>query len=305
MATVVTGAAGFIGRAVVRRLLAGGDHVIAIDRRWLAPEHRLTVLTGDLSSAGDSIRTALADADRVLHLAGCPGVRGAGPGLEARRRRDNVDATAAVLAAVPPRTPLVVTSSSSVYGGADAGRASAEDAPLLPRGGYARSKVTAERLCARRAASGGLVCVARPFTVAGEGQRPDMAIARWIDAARHGRTLRIHGSWQRTRDVTDVRDVAEALTRLADLAITTTVNIGTGVGHSLREMVDAVAAALGVDPRVAVRPADPAEVVDTLADPRRLGRILGWVPRTDLAGLVARQVAAADGPIRPRAAVPA
>jgi nucleoside-diphosphate-sugar epimerase len=294
MSTVVTGAAGFIGRMAVRRLLARGEHVIAVDREWQPPAPGMTVLTDDLTGAGDRIRSALAAADRVLHLAGCPGVRDTGPDVDARRRRDNVDATAAVLAAVPARTPVVVTSSSSVYGGTSGGRPSAEDAPLRPHGGYARSKVAVERLCRRRAERGGLVCVVRPFTVAGEGQRSDMALARWIAAARTGRPLRILGSWERTRDVTDVRDVADALVQLADLGVTATVNVGTGAGHTLREMVTAVATVLGVDPPTSVRPAHPAEAIDTLADTRRLRRLLGWVPRTDLVDLVARQVAAAE-----------
>jgi nucleoside-diphosphate-sugar epimerase len=292
MTTVVTGAAGFIGRTVVRRLLAGGERVVAVDREWQPAAPGLTVLTGDLAAAGDGILAALASADRVLHLAGCPGVRDRGPDVDARRRRDNEAAAAAVLAAVPERTPVVVTSSSSVYGGTVGGRASVEDAPLRPHGGYARSKVAVEQLCRRRAERGGLVCVVRPFTVAGEGQRPDMALAQWIAAARAGRPLRILGSWERTRDVTDVRDVATALIQLADLEVTATVNVGTGIGHTLRDMAAAVALVLGVDIPATVRPAHPAEAVDTLADTGRLRRLLGWVPRTDLVDLVARQVAA-------------
>ncbi len=58
-------------------------------------------------------------------------------------------------------------------------------------------------LCAGRP-----VAVLRPFTVAGEGQRADMALARWIAAVRAGRPVRILGSPGRSRDVTDVRDLS-------------------------------------------------------------------------------------------------
>ncbi|MQA26975.1 MAG: SDR family NAD(P)-dependent oxidoreductase [Micromonosporaceae bacterium] len=302
MTSVVTGAAGFIGRALAQHLVERGEHVIAIDRRPQPPlpaapvAGRLTVLTADLTSDDAAVRAALADADQVYHLAGCPGVRDRAADVEARRQRDNIDATAAVLAAVPLRTPLVVTSSSSVYGGSAHGRPSAEDQPLRPRGGYARSKAAAERLCLQRLEAGGVVAVARPFTVAGEHQRPDMAISLWLAGARAGLPLRVLGSPDRTRDITDVRHAAQALVDLADRETSGLVNIGTGAGHTLRDLVTAVAHALDTEVRTLVEPAHPAEVTDTLADTRRLRRLVGWAPTTDLPDLIARQAAAAEAP---------
>lgn len=324
MATIVTGASGFIGRALVSALIQAGDAVIGIDRTPLPPQPGLTTLTAgplppraglttltadllagpqppqpglttliaDLLAGDDAVHAALATADRVFHLAGCPGVRDHSPGIPTRRHRDNVLATARVLALVPSATPVVVTSSSSVYGGARHGRASAESDPLRPRGGYAESKIAAERLCLARLHSGGAVVVARPFTVAGEGQRPDMALAQWIAAARAGQPLRLLGAQHRTRDLTDVRDVARALIALTERGARGVVNIGTGVGHSLRAMVAAVGEALDVEVRTYLEPANPVEAVDTLADTRTLRRMIGWAPHTDLPDLVARQAAA-------------
>ena len=79
--------------------------------------------------------------------------------------------------------PVLAASSSSVYGGSLGGRASHEDDDLRPVGGYARSKVAAEALCAEHRDAGEAVCVVRPFTVVGPGQRPDMAVDRWLRAA--------------------------------------------------------------------------------------------------------------------------
>jgi nucleoside-diphosphate-sugar epimerase len=294
MATVVTGAAGFIGRSLVELLLARGERVVAVDRVPAEPRPGCAVLVADLAEGDDRVRAALAGADRVFHLAALPGVRDRRSRRE--RHRDNVLATEAVLAAVPASTPVVFTSSSSVYGGSAAGRASAEDDPLWPKGEYARSKIAAEARCRARLAAGGRVLIARPFTVAGPGQRPDMAFATWIRAATAGRPLRIHGSPDRTRDVTDVAEVARALVALADREASGVVNIGTGTGHSLAALVAAVAGALDVAVRTELVPAHGDEVGDTLADTRRLRRLLGWVPRTDLGTLVARQVAATRTP---------
>ena len=293
MAVVVTGAAGFLGRALVAALAADGIRVIAIDRHpTTSSDLRVTVLQGDLVDRDPVVESALRAADAVFHLAGRPGVRETGPAAEAARQRDNVAATAAVLAAVPPGMPLVVTSSSSVYGGA-AGHPSAEHDLLRPRGGYARSKAAVEALCAAR---GGAVAVLRPFTVAGEGQRPDMALARWIAAVRAGRPLRVLGSPARTRDVTDIRDAVRALRLAAEREVRGVLNVGTGRPRTLAELAAAVCRALGRPAELVVEPANVVEPAATWADTTLLRRRLGFVPVTELDVLVARQAAAAAPP---------
>lgn len=293
---VVTGAAGFIGQVLVRMLLDAGTPVIGVDRRPQPAGDGLVTIAADVLDDDPLVRAALRSAQAVYHLAGCPGVRDDGPDVELRRRRDNPLAVAAVLDAVTRATPVVVTSSSSVYGGARGGyhdpRPCAETDPVSPRGGYARSKVEVERVCAARLADGGTVTIARPFTAAGEGQRPDMALARWISAAREGRPLQILGSPDRMRDVTDVRDVARTLIALAEVRFRGTVNIGTGVGQPLRAMVETVADVLGMEVEKVVVPAASEEVPATLADTARLRRLTGIRPVTDLRAVVARQVAA-------------
>lgn len=304
-AVAVTGAAGFIGAHVVEALLRSGRDVVAVDRRPLPSQlvalaaetgrrqgSALRHLQTEITDSDADLLTALAEADAVIHLAGCPGVRDQAPDVAWRRRRDNVLATGAVLAATPLATPLVVASSSSVYGGCRSGRPCHEDDALAPRGGYAESKVTAEQLCEMRRQSGGSVTVARPFTVAGERQRPDMAIALWLRAALAGDPLRLLGSPARTRDVTDARDAARAVVRLAEVDASTTVNIGTGRGRTLRELVDTVGAVTGRRVDVDIAPAADEEVRHTLACTRRLKSLVGFVPRTNLLSVVERQLRA-------------
>ena len=292
MSVVVTGAAGFLGRSVLAHLDSRGDEVVAVDRRPMLPAPGLTAVTADLlDPVASAVTAALGAADAVIHLAGCPGVREHGPAVQARRERDNVAATARVLAAVPLGVPLVVVTSSSVYGGAPRGRGSREDDPVAPRGGYAVSKVRAEALCRARLGAGGRVAIARPFTVVGEGQRPDMALHRWVLELSAGRPASVLGSPWHTRDFTDVRDVARALVTLADRGATGVVNVGTGEPHTLHEAVAVVAAALGVAPRVRVLAAHPDEVADTRADPERLRALTGLSPRTDLVAVAGRVAA--------------
>lgn len=300
MVAVVTGAAGFIGRILVAELASRGRTVVGIDR-LPSPDAPAgtTHLTAELLDSDSGVHRAFAEAEVVFHLAGCGDVRDPRPDAEMHRFRDNGLATAAVLAAVPPDTTLLVASSSSVYGGSRGSRPCHEDDPLDPLGGYARSKVLVEQLCAARAGAGGRVTVFRPFTVAGEGQRPGMAVSRWIGAAKEGRPLRLLGSPDRSRDITDVRQVARALIDLAEVeshgAGIGVVNLGTGVGQRLGDLIAAVGRVLDVPVEIVVEAAEPVEVEHTLAATERLRKCIGWVPSTDLDDLVARQVAATGG----------
>lgn len=297
---VVTGAAGFVGGHLVDRLSRSGHTVTGIDRRPQMPA-AVEPLVADVAAADERVSAALREAEAVFHLAGCPGVRTAAPDIAHRRWRDNVESTIRVLDAVPDGVPVVVASSSSVYGGAArsaAGRLrpSREDDPLVPRGGYARSKAALEQVCAERVARGGCVAVARLFTVGGAGQRPDMAMTRWLAAVRAGRPVQVLGSTARCRDVTDVRGAVDGLARLAEREVCATVNLGTGQPHSLAEILDAVGAAVGRPPVVRVVPVGDEEPAATLADTRRCEGLLGVVPRTDLSELVRWQAAAAAEP---------
>lgn len=236
----------------------------------------------------------LSDTDIVFHLAGKPGVRGSGPHVEKMRWRDNVVSARNVLSLTPMATAVVATSSSSVYGGSDTGPggpvASCEDDPVRPRGGYARSKVAMEWLCEERRARGGLVAVIRPFTVAGEGQRPDMAFSIWLEAARVGLPIKVFGAETRSRDITDVRHVIEGLVRAGERRVNDTVNLGTGVGHRIIDMARGLLAASGLEGTIVSEPAPSEEVGVTLADTSRCRELLGFVPETDLPELLRRQI---------------
>jgi len=301
MSVVVTGAAGFIGRHVVHTLLRRGADVIGIDRRpWVAAPGE-SVIVADLAEPSHHVDRVLERSAGVVHLAGRPGVRDHRPDIAAGRWRDNVVAGERILEVTPDDVMVVVASSSSVYGGAGSRQrphACHEDDGLRPLGGYARSKRVLEQRCARRLERSGMVGVVRPFTVAGEGQRPDMAISTWIEALRSGRPVRLFGSGARRRDVTDVRDVAEGIARMLERRATSTVNLGTGTSHRLDHLLATVARVCGADPAIAVEPALAEDVAATRADVGRCADLLGFVPLTDLPVLIARQVAAAEVVVR-------
>lgn len=295
MKAVVTGSAGFIGSHLVERLIGRGYRVTGIDRQSRSDGASYEHMTIDLSDhpSRNDLADVVAGADLVFHLAAKPGVRDSGPAIDAMRQRDNVVATRNLLSVVPDATPVVATSSSSVYGGSPVGVGSREGDALRPKGGYARSKVAMERICEERRARGGLIASIRPFTVAGEGQRPDMAFSLWLDALQNGKPIHLLGSGNRSRDITDIRDAIEGLIRAGELGINETVNLGTGVGHRLIDMATTLLEVTGLDGDIVHRPVSGEEVDATLADTTRCRRLLGFVPVTDLADLLTRQVDAA------------
>lgn len=295
--TVVTGSSGFIGRHLVAALAARGHRVVGIDRRPAVPGAPGIHVQLDLADPASRVIVSdvLRSAEVVFHLAARPGVRGSGAEIASARQRDNVDAGRVVLEETPPDTPIVVTSSSSVYGGArfvdGVVRASHESDPLQPLGGYARSKVELERLCEARVAAGGLVMVARPFTVVGEHQRDDMALNRWLRAAMAGRPLPILGSLERLRDLTDVHEVVRALLGLSTYGRPVVVNVGTGRPRSLGQIVSAIETVLEREVALEVTPAGSEEPAATRAHTARCERVCGFVPETDLVDVVRRTLA--------------
>jgi nucleoside-diphosphate-sugar epimerase len=291
---VVTGASGFIGAALVEHLAAAGVGVTGVDRR---PARVVGVphVVADLAAARADARRTLAGADVVVHLAARPGVRDRSAGIDLARHRDNVLTTSHVLAAATG--PVIAASSSSVYGGAIDGRPSHEDDPLRPLGGYAQSKALAEARCGLHRDAGATVCVVRPFTVVGPGQRADMAIDRWLRAALSGRPIEIYGQFGRSRDVTDVRAVTCALADLVTLAATgralpTVLNLGTGRARTLGEMAAVIRRAVPGSRVVHVAPDGEPEPDHTLADTARCRATLGYAPVTDLDDVVAAQLEA-------------
>lgn len=293
MKALVTGSSGFIGSCLVDELLFAGAEVTGVDRRP-RPGDPARFVPMDLAEADclPELRKWAGWAEVVFHLAGEVGIRNRAPDIARRRRRNIIEAARMVIAASPPHRRLVAVSSSSVYGGAktEGGRviASREGDRPAPAGEYARRKLEMEQLFLR---SGRPVAIVRPFTVIGEGQRPDMALSLWMEAVRSGRPLRVFGSLERTRDVTDVRLVASALTRIAQTGQTGVFNLGGGRGRTLREMTEAVFSALGADSPVIVEPAPPEEAVHTLADTARAARTLGADLTTDLEAAARRQAA--------------
>ncbi len=294
MRVLVTGGVGFIGSHLVEALRARGDDVVVLDRCDAGRAARPGVrwLVGDLRD-GSALDAALDGVEAVVHLAARPGVREsfADP---AGVRADNVEATARLLERLAGHrgARLVFAGSSSVYGARAAGSFGEDDVPLRPISPYGQSKLDAERLVADAARSGLAATTLRLFTVYGPGQRPEMAIARFVRLGLADQPVTVFGDGDMTRDFTYVSDAVDALVRALDRAEGHQVyNVGAGAPVTLRALVEQVSLALGRPLRVVHRPTPDGDVPRTHADSSRIGARLGWRPRVTLAEGLARYVA--------------
>ena len=305
---IVTGAAGFIGSALVDALLHDGATVRGIDS--FSPYYEPAIKHANLAEALANPHFALVKADLrsaplddlvrgipvVYHQAAQPGVRLSWSEGFAEYDSNNVLATQRLLEACKSAgtSRFVFASSSSIYG--NAGRYPTVETDLpAPHSPYGVTKLAAEHLCGLYAANHGLPTVAlRYFTVYGPRQRPDMAIHRLIEAALDGTTFPLYGDGSQIRDFTFVDDVVRANRAAAEASVDpgTVVNVCAGGSVKMLELIEAVATAVGKRVLVEAKSEQPGDVHQTGGSNAQARELLGWTPTTDLETGIAAQVAA-------------
>src|SRR5262245_1100651 len=301
---LVTGGAGFIGSHLVETLLAERRRVRVLDdfssgRREHLPAHPdLEVLAGDVRDPA-ALERAVAGTDVVFHQAA---LRSVPKSVEEPFTYHDVNATGTMLLLLAARAAgvrrVVFASSSSVYGDQPVLPLDEEQRPQ-PISPYGASKLIGEHYCANFSRHYGLETVAlRYFNVYGPRQDPNSeyaaVVARFIQAARRGIPLEIHGDGEQTRDYTYVTNVVEAnlLAARASGVSGEVFNIACGERISVLDIARALEQIVGrpLDRRhTAARLGD---VRDTLADVSRARERLGYAARVAFPEGLRRTVAA-------------
>ncbi len=227
---LVTGGAGFIGSHLVERLLADNKAVVVVDDlstgslenlQPVKANPKLRVIQSKVSACGE-LPKLVASAEAIYHLAAAVGVE-----LVVRSPihvlQTNLHETEVLLeAAAPHRVPVLVASTSEVYGKSQKPAFSEEDDLLIgpphqSRWGYACSKLMDEFLALAFAKERGLpVVITRLFNTVGPRQtgRYGMVLPRFIAAAKSGQPLKVYGDGLQSRCFCYVLDTVEALVRL-------------------------------------------------------------------------------------------
>lgn len=289
MRAFLTGAGGFVGSHLLRRLVGRGREVAILRRPGSDPRAiadvlgNTTIVEGDLP-LGDAARAQLRTfAPEVVFHHGWGGVAGASRNDAAQvdniaKSLDLVRASAEAGARV-----FVGLGSQAEYGRRDG--AISEDAPTDPTSWYGTAKLATGLLSRRLASDLGIRFVwLRLFSAYGPGDHPSAMlptlIRRLLDRERPALTAGTQ-LW----DYLFIEDAAEAI----ELAATTPeaggiYNLGSGRATAIREVVEQVRDL--IDPSLPLGwgevPFSPGQVMHLEADISRLRRDAGWAPRTDL-----------------------
>ena len=324
---LVTGAAGFIGFHVARRLLADGRSVVGLDNlnAYYDPALKQARL-GELANVTPFrfVKLDLADRagmaslfdkhrfSRVVHLAGQAGVRHSLVDPHAYADA-NLTGFLNILEGCrhAKSRHLVYASSSSVYGANSALPFSTAQNVDHPLSLYGATKKANELMAHAYAHLFGLPATGlRFFTVYGPWGRPDMAMWLFTDAILAGRPIRLFNHGKMRRDFTYVDDVTEAVVRLIDRppaadmqwsserpdpatsrAPWRVFNIGNHTPVELTEVVRLIEDAVGKAATRELVPMQPGDVPATFADVDDLREAVGFAPATPIADGVRRFIA--------------
>lgn len=260
---LVTGGAGFVGSHLVERLLANGRSVMVIDDlstgtlhnlRAVSNHSKLRVIRSSISKCKE-LPKVVARAEAIYHLAAAVGVQLV---LQSpiRTLETNLHETEVLLkVAAANGVPLLLTSSSEVYGKSEKAAFGEEDDLLIgppnhSRWGYACSKLVDEFLALAYARERSLpVVIARLFNTVGRRQtgRYGMVLPRFIQAAKLGEPLTVYGDGLQTRCFCHIDDTVEALVRLQNCpaARGEVFNVGNTEEVTIRGLAELVIEVLG------------------------------------------------------------
>jgi len=296
----VTGCAGFIGSHLCKQLISDGHFVIGIDNfdpfyaRELKEKNIESIFSNENFKfiEGDIIQTdwfqTVADfkPNSVLHLAGKAGVR---PSIE--NPQDYIDANVSgtknilEFMRIQQINNLVFASSSSVYGNA-ANFPVKEDADLSkPISPYAVSKIAAELLNYTYHHVYDLSVInLRFFTVYGPGQRPDLAINKFINAIKNDKPVTLFGDGSTGRDYTYVSDTVSGIIAAFNYLqenrnVYEIINLGNNNPVLLIDLLTEVSNAIGKKPEIIYAPEQPGDVKLTFADISKAKNILHYHPK--------------------------
>lgn len=279
---LVTGASGLIGRAAVAELAAAGFDVVALSRTGTVAGAERTMAADLLAPDAAAGIVQQAGASHLLHLAWAAG-RDRWGGLA------NLDWVAATLALVRAFAAAggrraVLVGSCAEYDWT-AGEVFAEDAPLRPATLYGAAKAATGTLVTAAAPALGLsLAWARPFFVYGPGEGEGRLLGDLAAGLRAGRPVETTDGLQE-RDFLHTADLGRGLALLAGSDLQGAVNLGSGRGVAVRDLILGAARALGREDlvRLGARPRPPGDPARIVADVTRARRELGFTPRIGLA----------------------
>ncbi len=280
---LVTGASGYLGRALVRALLAAGETVIAVGREAspFAPHPRLSWRAIDLTDPAAPLPKITAGVDWIFHLSWStvPAEASISPSQDAQNIIGSLRLLESIKTEASPRFVFAST------GGAIYGRLrhapAAEDHPLNPISAYGVSKRAVEAYLDLFAAANGVRPVSlRMGNLFGPGQNPARlfgAVTQFSKAALTGAPIVLFGDGSTVRDYVYIDDAVDALMRAARAQHSSrALNIGSGEGRSLNDIIAVLESHLQRPLQVKRQPPRAFDAPVSILNSSRARRELGW-----------------------------
>jgi UDP-glucose 4-epimerase len=279
---LVTGGAGFVGRAVVRALREAGASVTVLDREPF-PDGGVPCVVGEITDPAVRDAAVAEGLDGIVHLAAVTSVLRSMDD-PAGVYESNVAATAGLLELARTRgaARFFLASTNAVVGDVG-GAAIHEDVPPRPLTPYGATKAACEMLLSGYAGAYGMsTCALRLTNVYGQGMtHKDSFVARLMRAATTGATVEIYGDGTQRRDFVHVDDVVQGLLLAWRQRVTGSLIIGSGHSITVLELLEEARRVTGCElPAVHVAP-KPGEMPAVVVDIGR-ARSLGYRPAVAL-----------------------
>ncbi len=298
----ITGGAGFIGSTLSQKLIEQGNKVIAIDNfcdfynpkikennvKELLQNENFKLYRADIRD-----RKALKEIfdenqiDIVMHLAAMAGVR---PSIEnpILYQEVNCMGTQNILEEMKEHNVKngVFASSSSVYGNCKEVPFREDmivDYAISP---YAATKKANEVMAhVYHKLFDMNIIMLRFFTVYGPKQRPDLAINKFTRLMLEGKEIPMFGDGTTSRDYTYIDDIVDGIIKSCNYCMNNQdvyeiLNIGNSSPTTLKEMINTIGQALGIEPKIKQLPMQPGDVDRTYADVSKAKTLIGYEPKT-------------------------
>ncbi|WP_372479148.1 NAD-dependent epimerase/dehydratase family protein [Halomicrobium sp. HM KBTZ05] len=296
---LVTGGAGFVGGQLVQTLAPDNDVTVLDDlstgERDRVPDD-VTFVHGDVRDQR-KLKQEIEAADVVFHEAAVVGVPAS---LRDPPRSNHVNTGATVQLLDYARqydTRVVLASSAAIYGEPESVPIG-EDHPLEPTSPYGVDKLAVDHYARVFAQQYDLPVVPlRYFNIYGPrtGPNPYSAVVDvFLEQARNGEPITVHGTGEQTRDFVHVDDVVQSNLRAATTdEVGVAYNVGTGSSVSIAELAELIRSATDSDSPITHTDERPGDISDSEADISRARERLGYEPTVDLRSGIDRLVDAA------------
>lgn len=300
---VILGGCGFLGSVVARRLLASGWHVRVFDKegvdtwRLQGVLPQLELRTGDFMNAGDLAR-AIEGMPTVLHFVGTTIPQSSMNDIPFDIETNLLPTVRLLelMRARPSQRLVFASSGGTVYGVAAQHRPLLETDPTEPISSYGVSKLAVEKYIQLFGYNYGLPYVilrlANPYGESQSVGRPQGAVGVFLHKALRGEELSVWGDGSVVRDFIYEADVATATETVLTGAIPSGIyNIGSGVGTSLNDLIEALRQRCHLPCKVSYDPSRTFDVPYNVLAIDKIRRTTGWAPEFSLVDGLGRMLA--------------